>query len=199
MKKLMLAALFAAPLFAFSQQKATAGNECLDLPRWVRYRLCTCLHDNWGSGAGHLGAGGGCLKGGCAHGGCANGGCGNGGGNRAGGCCGCALFGCDSRRPGPWYLYWPYNGQTQEIAGYGPAWPGGWNYEMHFQTASPWGMPTQVTEYGAVVAYPGPPPMPPIPQTPPPVPGTGAALVPPPGPAPAPPSGVVSGSVTISD
>lgn len=190
MKKLMLAASFAVPLFAFSQQKATAGNECLDLPRWLRYKLCTCLHDKSAAGYGHLSGGGGCANGHCGYGGCANGGCGNGSCGRAGGCCGCNLFGCSSRVPGPWYLYWPYNGQTQEIAGYGPAWPGGWNYEMHFQTASPWGMPTQVTGIGAVVAYPGPPPMPPIPAPAP-------ALAPPPGPvpgpAPAPPPGVGNG------
>jgi hypothetical protein len=160
MKRLMLAAIIAVPFVAFSQQKAKAGNECLDLPRWLRYRLCTCLHEKCGTGNGHLGGHGGCLnggcgQGGCGYGGCANGGCLNGGCGRAGGCCACNLFGCDSRVQGPWYLYWPYNGQTQEIAGYGPAWPGGWNYEMHFQTASPWGMPMGPNGFGAAVAFPG--------------------------------------------
>jgi len=159
MKKLMLAALFAVPFLAFSQQKAKAGNECLDLPRWLRYRLCTCLHEKCGSWDGHLG-GAGCLNGQCANGHCANGGygyggCANGNCGRAGGCCGCNLFGCNSRVPGPWYLYWPYNGRTQEIAGYGPAWPGGWNYEMHFQTPSPWGMEAVPAAFGGVVAFPG--------------------------------------------
>jgi hypothetical protein len=175
MKKLMLAALVAVPFVAFTQQKAKAGNECLDLPRWLRYRLCTCLHEKCGSGSGHWGVGAGCVNGHCGAGGCGYGGCGYGGSgyggcmngacSRGGGCCGCCgLFGCDSRVPGPWYLYWPYNGRTLEIEGYGPAWPGGWNYEMHFQTASPWGMPAIPAAFGATVAFPGTGPAGPPPQ-----------------------------------
>jgi len=122
MKKFILAAFVAVPLLALQQQKASAGNECLDLAKWLRYRFCTCMHEK-AAGHGHFGSSG------CA-------GCNNGGGN---GGCGCNCFGCNSTRPGPWYLYFPYNGQTLEIAGYGPAWPGGWSYEGHFQYPAPWG------------------------------------------------------------
>lgn len=169
MKKFILAAGLAMPLFALSQQKATAGNECFDLPRWLRYRLCTCLHDKQVALFGDRLGGGGCANGHCGNGGWGNGGWGSGSCgmcDRAGGCCGCNLFGCNSRVPGPWYLYWPYNGYTQEIAGYGPAWPTAWNYEMHFRTASPWGMPVVSNGFGTW-AFPGPPPA--VPPPPPPV------------------------------
>jgi hypothetical protein len=158
MKKLVLAAFLAVPALAISQQKAAA--QCTDLPQWLRYKFCTCLNEKWGHG-GH-----GCGIGGCGPGGCGPGGCGNGGCYRAGGCgcgCGCGLcgvLGCNTKVPGPWYLYWPYDGQRLTLNGYGPAWPGGWNYEWHFQTASPWGWPPPA------VAFPAPPMAPGVTESP---------------------------------
>ncbi len=150
MKKFILAAFLAVPLAAVAQQKAAA--QCTDLPKWLRYKLCTCLSEKSGKG-GH----------GCGLGGCANGSCGAGGGcyRQCGSCgCGCFLLGCNTSVPGPWYLYWPYNGQTLEMAGYGTAWPGGWDYEYHFRTPSPWGYPAPA------VAFPSPPMAPGMPESP---------------------------------
>jgi hypothetical protein len=161
MKRFIVAAGLAMPLLVFSQQPASA--EGLDLARWLRYRLCLCLHDKQ-AGEGHLGGGcasGHCGQGGCGQGGCGYGGCGNGACNRPPcGCCACGLFGCDQRVPGPWYLYWPYDGRTQQIAGYGFAWPVPWNYEMHFQYPSPWGTNAGFVAPASAVAF---APVPPVP------------------------------------
>ena len=164
MKRFILAAVLAVPILALTQTKAKA--QCSDLPAWVRYKVCTCL--NCGLHGGH-----GCGAGGCAGGACGAGGgaCGAGGCYRprggCGGCCcghGCGLcsliVGCNTNVPGPWYLYWPYNGATQEIAGFNSVWPNGWDYEWHWRTPSPWGAPA------AAVAYPGPPLAPGVPERP---------------------------------
>src|SRR5262245_41012642 len=114
MKKLVLAAFLAVPLLALSQQKAAA--QCTDLPQWLRYKFCNCVSCTLGHGGGGHGA---CGAGGCGPGGCGAGGYGNGYCNNcyhtwAKGCgCGClpcglcGLFGCNTKVPGPWYLYWP--------------------------------------------------------------------------------------------
>jgi hypothetical protein len=127
MKKLILAAFLAAPLLVLQPHKARAECDCWDLAKWLRNHFCACWSQHYGHGLAHGCGGNGC--GNCGHHGC---GCG----------CGCGIlgmFGCSSEVPGPWYLYFPYNGQTQEIAGYGPAWPGGWNYEYHFRVPAPAG------------------------------------------------------------
>ena len=156
MKKLVLAAFLAVPVMAVSQQKASA--QCTDLPQWLRYKFCSCLH----CACGHGGA---CGIGGCGPGGCGAGGygCGAGGCYRTYGHCGCGclpcglcgLLGCDTKAPGPWYLYWPYDGQRLTLNGYGPAWPGGWNYEWHFQVATPWGAPPPPVAFPAPSMAPG--------------------------------------------
>ena len=164
MKKLVVAAFLAVPLLAVSQQKAAA--QCTDLPQWLRYKFCTCLNAKCGHGA--------CTVGGCGAGGCGAGGCGVGGYGAGGyGCsscyrtwacsggCGCGLcgvaglLGCNTKAPGPWYLYWPYDGQRLTLNGYGPAWPGGWNYEWHFQVATPWGAPPPPVAFPAPSMAPG--------------------------------------------
>ena|SRR5438132_8122676 len=169
MKKLIVAAFLAVPLLAISQQKAAA--QCTDLPQWLRYKFCNCLSCTLGHGG--CGHGGHCGVGGCGPGGCGPGGCGYGAaGYGAGYCnscyrtwahgCGCCLpcglcsiFGCDTKVPGPWYLYWPYDGQRMTLNGYGPAWPGGWNYEWHFQVATPWGAPPTPVAFPAPSMAPG--------------------------------------------
>ena len=172
MKKLIVAAFLAVPLLAISQQKAAA--QCTDLPQWLRYKFCNCLNCTLGHGG--CGHGGHCGVGGCGPGGCGPGGCGVGGYGAAGygagycnscyrtwahgcGCCLpcglCSIFGCDTKVPGPWYLYWPYDGQRMTLNGYGPAWPGGWNYEWHFQVATPWGAPPPPVAFPAPAMAPG--------------------------------------------
>src|SRR5262249_42703535 len=111
MKKLVLAAFLAVPILAMSHQKAAA--QCTDLPQWLRYKFCSCLHC-WCGQDGHGGAYGigGCGPGGCGPGGCGPGGYGAGGyGCGAGGCyrtyggggCGClpcglcGLLGCHTQ------------------------------------------------------------------------------------------------------
>src|SRR5438132_14223340 len=172
MKKLIVAAFLAVPLLAISQQKAAA--QCTDLPQWLRYKFCNCLSCTLGHGG--CGHGGHCGVGGCGLGSCGPGGCGAGGYGAAGygagycnscyrtwahgcGCCLpcglCSIFGCDTKVPGPWYLYWPYDGQRMTLNGYGPAWPGGWNYEWHFQVATPWGAPPTPVAFPAPSMAPG--------------------------------------------
>jgi hypothetical protein len=162
MKRFILAAGLAMPLLAFSQQPASA--EGLDLARWLRYRLCLCLHDQKAADGHCLGgacAGGNCAGGHCGGNGWGYGGCGNGACNKPGcGCCMCGIFGCDQRVPGPWYLYWPYDGRTQQIEGYGFAWPAPWNYEMHFQYPSPWGTNAGFVAPASAVAFAPVPPGP---------------------------------------
>jgi hypothetical protein len=156
MKKLVLAAFLAVPVLAVSQQKASA--QCTDLPQWLRYKFCTCVKCATGHGGAH--GIGGCGPGGCGAGGY---GCGAGGCYRTYGHCGCGclpcglcgLLGCDTKVPGPWYLYWPYDGQRLTLNGYGPAWPGGWNYEWHFQVATPWGVPPLAAPYPPPPMAPG--------------------------------------------
>ncbi len=53
-------------------------------------------------------------------------------------CGACGHFGCKSYVPGPWYLYWPYEGIAQ-TAEWNSPW--GWCYEYHFQTPAPTGYP----------------------------------------------------------
>jgi hypothetical protein len=131
MRKLLLAACLAAPWLVVQPQKAKAQCNCdiCDLARWLRNHYCNC----WAARHGYPVGAHGCGCGAGGHGGCG---------------CGCHLglpcgllnpFGCDSYVPGPWYLYFPYDGQTEVMAGYGRNWPGGWNYEMHFQVAAPVG------------------------------------------------------------
>ena len=129
MKKFILSALVAATVLIVQRPKARAECDCWDLARWLRNHYCACWQH-------HHGRGPGCGPGCSGHGGHCGCGCG----------ChfpfGCGLlnpFGCDPGVPGPWYLYFPYNGQTQEIAGMGPVWQGGWNYEMHFRDPAPVG------------------------------------------------------------
>ena len=161
MKKLVLAAFLAVPLLAVSQQKAAA--QCTDLPQWLRYKFCSCLSCACGHGAcGHGACGiGGCGPGGCGAGGYGAGYCGSCYRTWAHGGCGClpcglcSLAGCNTKVPGPWYLYWPYDGQRLTLNGYGPAWPGGWNYEWHWQTASPWGWPPPAVAFPAAAMAPG--------------------------------------------
>jgi hypothetical protein len=130
MRKLILAACLAAPLLMLQPQKARAQCNCdiCDLAHWLRNHYCSCWRAKHGQGLGAPGCGGNCGGGGCG--------------------CGCHLglpcgllnpFGCDSYVPGPWYLYFPYDGQTQVMAGYGRNWPGGWNYEYHFRSPAPIG------------------------------------------------------------
>ena len=161
MKKLVVAAFLAVPLLAMSQQKAAA--QCTDLPQWLRYKFCSCLSCACGHGAcGHGACGiGGCGPGGCGAGGYGAGYCGSCYRTWAHGGCGClpcglcSLAGCNTKVPGPWYLYWPYDGQRLTLNGYGPAWPGGWNYEWHWQTASPWGWPPPAVAFPAAAMAPG--------------------------------------------
>jgi hypothetical protein len=124
MRKFILAAFLTAPLLTFAQQEARAECDQCDLARWLHNRFCTCWSHRFGH-EGHV-----CTCGHCGHHGC---GCGF-------GLCGVVgMFGCSSEVPGPWYLYYPFNGQTQEIAGVGPVWQGGWNYEYHWRYPAPAG------------------------------------------------------------
>jgi hypothetical protein len=127
MKRYLLALGLAVPLAALCQQPAAAG--CHNLSGCFHIKICTS----------------GCLKywcepfcpSYCGGGGCCDGGGGGYGGGGGGGCCG--VGGCPPDVPGPWYAFWPYNGQYQitSAPGYGA-----WSYDCHFQTPAPTGYPS---------------------------------------------------------
>jgi hypothetical protein len=128
MKKLLLAALLALPLSLLGGQKASAQC-CFGLKGAFNIKVCAsgslipycekfpCCVPNCGP------------CGGC-------GSCGSCGGYGGGGCGGGYGCGCPGPIPGPWYAFWPYDGNSQ-IA---PCMPG-WSLDNHFQVAAPTGYP----------------------------------------------------------
>jgi hypothetical protein len=131
MKRLLVAALAALPMFLVAPHQAHAEGGCLNLQGCFRVKIC----------------GTGCLKAWCEPFCCApcnscacpGGGCGGGGypggGCPGGGCNGCPGFDeCHGIVPGPWYTYWPYGGMPFQSSS--EAYPA-WVYDMHFQTPAP--------------------------------------------------------------
>src|SRR5947209_4739373 len=100
MKKLLWAGLLALPFLAASPNKAAAGGGCWDLQGCWRIKICV---------AGNI-----C----CNH----SPFCCNGPSNGPS----CAGENCSGQVPGPWYQYWPYNGQGVMTA---PQTYAGWTYD----------------------------------------------------------------------
>jgi hypothetical protein len=130
MKKLMWAALLALPLFAAGPNRATAG-ACYDLQGCWRIKICA---------AGSMKC---CREAFCCNQCCPGPGGGGGYGGGYGGCCGGGQD-CSGNVPGPWYTFWPYNGQPYMTSAYATQ---GWVYDNNFQLPAPvypyW--PTNVT------------------------------------------------------
>jgi hypothetical protein len=122
MKKFLWAALLVLPLLAASPHRAQAGGSCWDISGCWRLKICAACNINCHKEAFCCSPSGG------------------------GGCC--AGENCGGQAPGPWYVYWPYNGQAYMTAP--QAYPG-WAYDMHFQTPAPvypyW--PMSATPYNA--------------------------------------------------
>lgn len=118
MRTLLVASLLALPVLAAGAPRATAGNGCYNLAGSFHIKICATGKLNcWKEPFSSCGGGGG------SHGGC--GGCYDPSGLQA---------------PGPWYLYWPYGGAGQPMAG-APAYGGAWDYSMHFNAPAPMGSP----------------------------------------------------------
>jgi hypothetical protein len=110
MRKLLLAALLALPMSLLASEKASAGEHTIGFGGCFCFRMKICTNISfWPCG----GCGASCYGGSCAYGGC-------------GGCV-----------PGPWYLYWPYDGSSQVAGGYGC----NWTLDQHFVTPAPTGYP----------------------------------------------------------
>lgn len=126
MKKLLMAGLLALPLLAMGQQQASAAGGCYGLKGCFNIKICAsgwlrpycepccapCQPCQPCGGCGPLGPAAGC------------------------GPCGPSCCGCPGPIPGPWYLYWPYDGVSQVAPAYA-----NWTLESHFQTPAPTGYP----------------------------------------------------------
>src|SRR5436309_11888148 len=130
MKKLLLAALLALPLSLLAGQKASAQC-CFGLKGAFNIKVCAsgslipycekfpCCVPSCGPCCSPCGSCGPCG--------------GYGGGGYGGGCYG---GGCPGPIPGPWYVFWPYDGTSQRA----PC-MAGWTLDNHFQVAAPTGYP----------------------------------------------------------
>ena len=120
MNKIFWAAALAVSCLVVSHGRATAQSCCLNIASGFHVKIC---------GQGFFKAWSEPFQG-CAH---CNGpaGCGGYGGGYAGGCPG---NNCSGQVPGPWYTYWPYNGQPYMSSPYEQP---GWVYESNFQVPAP--------------------------------------------------------------
>src|SRR5262249_34555680 len=133
MKRFVWAAVLAVPVFAATQQRASAEGGFCWMNDFCRFRLkfcaqcypnCHCpFEGGWGGPA--------CAGGGCGWGG----GWGGWGGGDA---CGASFDQCHGVVPGPWYTFWPYGGAPFMTSPYTSS---TWTYDSNFQGTPPSAFP----------------------------------------------------------